>query len=191
MTMNLRNTVMTVALAALAFTGCSRAEEDARKAVDRADRMVTAVKDRSIKVLPAETAALADSLAAAKQALAAKNYPAALTSATAVQGKAIEIANSLAGKSTEMSSSFMAFSGTLNDAVGQIRRRVSQLSRGPLPASIDKTAFNALKADLPSWEDTWKAATKEFQQGEFGAATARADSLKRKIAAADSLLGIK
>ena len=191
MTMSLRTTVMAVGLAVLALVGCSRAGEEAEKAVERADRMVTAIKDRAIKVLPAETAALVDSLAAAKQALVAKDYQAAANSARAVQASAIEIANSLTGKSTEISSSFMAFSSQLNDAVGQIRRRVSQLSRGPLPAGIDKAAFNALKADLPTWEETWKAATKEFQAGEFGAATTRADSLKRKIAAADSLLGIK
>jgi len=189
--MTVRMTLAAAGLLIGSLAGCDRTEGDAQRAIDRADRMVTAMKDRAMKVVPAETNALVDSLQAAKGSFAAKDHKAALATALAVQNKAIQIANSLSGKSTELSSAFMAFSGELNAAVERIKRRLSQLSRGPLPGDIDRAAFDALQTDIPTWEETWKAATREFQSGDFGVATARADSLKQKIAAANTLLGIK
>ncbi len=181
--------LMGTVMMAVALAGCDGTKDEAERAIDRADRMVTAMRDRAMKVLPEETKALADSLQAAKDKFAAKEHLEALNTARATQGKAIELANSLSGKSTQLSSAFMAFSGKLNETVGLIRRRVDQYS-GRLPARIDRAAFEALKADLPTWDETWKAATKDFQNGDFGPANARADSLKQKIAAAHTLLGI-
>lgn len=182
--------LMGVVFLGAALTGCDGTKGEAERAIDRADRMVAAMRDRAMKVVPEETKALADSLQAAKDRFAAKEHLAALNTARAAQAKAIELANSLTGKSTELSSAFMAFSGQLNETVARIKRKLTQYSSGSLPSGVDRAAFEALKADVPTWDDTWKAATKDFQNGDFGVATARADSLKQKIAAANALLGI-
>jgi hypothetical protein len=169
-----------------AVAGCYSDKGEAERAIERADRMVAAMRDRAVKVVPVETKALLDSVQAAKDKFAAKEYLAALNTARASQGRAIELANSLTGKSTQLSSKFMAFSGNLNETVDRIRRR---LAAGP-PPGVDRAAFEALQADVPKWDDSWRAATKEFQSGDFGSANARADSLKAKIAAANALLKI-
>jgi hypothetical protein len=174
-------------LLVMTLAGCDQTKGEAERAIDRADRMVTALRDRAMKVVPGEVKALEDSLQVAKDRFAAKEHVAALEAARWTQQTAIALANSLAGKSTELSSAFMAFSGRLNETVARIKRRLS----GAPPAGVDRAAFEALKADVPSWDETWKAATKDFQNGDFGSATARADSLKAKIAAAHALLGIK
>jgi len=189
--MTARLALLAATLLTLGLAGCGDSKGEAQRAIERADRMVTAMKDRAMKVVPVETEALVDSLQAANRRFAAKDYLTARNTAREAQGRAIEIANSLAAKSTELSSAFMAFSGQLNAAVGRIKRRLSQLSSGSLPASIDRVAFDALKADVPTWDEAWKVATKSFENGDFGAATARADSLRQKIAAANALLGIK
>jgi hypothetical protein len=173
-------------LVGAALIGCEGTKGEAERAIDRAERMVTAMRDRAVKVVPIETKALTDSLQAVKDRFAAKDYVGALDGARATQARAIELANSLAGKSTELSSAFMAFSGRLNETVARIRRRVS----GSPPAGVDRAAFEALKADLANWDETWKAATNDFQNGDFGSANLRADSLRVKIAAAQALLGI-
>ncbi len=169
-----------------AIAGCYSDKGESERAIERADRMVAAMHDRAMKVVPVETKALLDSVQAAKDKFAAKEYLASLNTARASQSRAIELANSLTGKSTELSSKFMAFSGNLNETVGRIKHRLTL----PPPAGADRSAIEALQADVPKWDDTWRAATKDFQNGDFGLAIARADTLKEKIAAANALLKI-
>jgi hypothetical protein len=181
-----------IACLVLGLVGCgARKRKEAEAAIARAERMVTAVKDRAVKVVPEETQGLIDSLAAAQRQAAAGDHTLAAVTAHQVQADAIEIANSLAGKSTQLSSDFMAFSAQLPDRVERIRRRVNQLSAGrSLPAGIDRARFDSLAADVPSWSDSWKAAVKDFEGGNLGAASAKAHALERKVAAADTLLGL-
>ena|SRR2546425_6973780 len=175
----------------LGLAGCGGERKDAETAIIRADRMVTALRDRAAKVLPEETKALVDSLQAAQARAAARDYRAARATAVGVAGKAIEIANSLAGKSTEFSSAFMAFSAELPQSVERIRHRLSQLPAGSrLPPGLDRAKLEAIKADVPNWSETWKSAVVDFNNGNLGAAIAKATALKQKVTEANTLLGL-
>jgi hypothetical protein len=173
------------------LAGCGRARQQAEEAVELADRMVTASRERAEKVAPEETRALADSLQVARERAAAGDYPAATALARRVSETTIELVKSLPGKSTEISSAFMAFSAELPGRVERIRTRLSRLSGGGrLPAGLDRARLDALQAETMGWEETWKGAVRDFQQGNLGAAKAVVAELRKKVAEADSLLGL-
>jgi len=182
--------VALLCLLALAL-GCSeRKRQEAEAAVERAERMVTALAERAAKIMPDRAQALADSLEASKQRLTAGEFASATETARQVQVDAIEIANSLASTSTKISGDFMAFSAVLPGRVDRIERKVRQLSAGRLPAGLDRARFDALAKELPVWRDEWKAAVKAFQTGELGTAAVKASELKEKVTEAEALLGL-
>ena len=175
----------------VAVMACSGVQKEAETAVQRADRMVTAVKDRSIKVMPDETEAMVDSLAAAKALQAAGDHRGALTSASNVASEAIRIANALGPKGTELTSAFTAMSAEVSAKVPRIKARLDQLARqSRLPASIDRARFDALRADFKTWMDDWNKAVDDFKNGELAVAFAKATAIKKKVDDANSLLGI-
>lgn len=178
-------------LVVVGLAGCGRARKQAEEAVGLADRMVTASRERAEKVAPEETRALADSLQVARERAAAGDYQAAAALARRVSETTIELVKSLPSRSTEISSAFMAFSAELPGRVERIRTRLSQLSAGGrVPAGLDRARLDALKAETTSWENTWKGAVRDFQQGNLGAAKAVVTELRKKVAEADSLLGL-
>jgi len=176
-----------IGLALVALTSCDTGRRKAAEtAIARAERMVTALKDRAVKVMPDRTQALIDSLEVAKKAAAAGEFGPAAATAGQVATDAIDIANSLAGKSTQLTSDFMAFSAELPGRVDAIEQK----ARRGAPAGVDRAAFGALVADLPVWRDEWKAAVKAYQEGDLAIASSKAKALKAKIAEAENLLGI-
>src|SRR2546425_12401866 len=82
----------------LGLAGCGGERKDAETAIVRADRMVTALRDRAAKGLPEETKALVDSLQAAQARAAARDYRAARATAVGGAGQGTDSANSPAGR---------------------------------------------------------------------------------------------
>ncbi len=160
-------------------------------AIARADRMVTAVRDRSIKVMPDETKGMVDSLQAAKARASAGDHRGALATASDVATTAIQIANAIGPKSTQLTSAFTAIGAEVSGSVPRIKSKLDQLAgQQRLPSGVDRARFDALRADFKTWMDSWNAAVDDFTKGNLATAFAKAEAMKKKIDDASSLLGI-
>jgi hypothetical protein len=174
------------------LAACDRTAKDAETAIARADRMVTAVKDRSIKVMPDETKEMVDSLQTAKARDAAGDHRGALAAASEVASTAIRIANAIGPKSTELNSTFTAIGAEVSARVPRIKARLDQLSaQGKLPAGLSRSRFDSLKADFrTTWKDEWNTAVDDFKQGNLAVAITKATAMKKRIDDANALLGL-
>ena len=172
-------------------SACNRTAKDAEIAIARADRMVTAVRDRSIKVMPDETKAMVDSLQAAKARDAAGDHRGALAAASEVASTAIRIANTIGAKSTELNSAFTEIGAEVSARVPRIKSRLDQLAgSGKLPPGLDRIRFDSLRTDFKTWMDSWNAAVDDFKQGNLAVAISKATAVKKRIDDAAALLGL-
>jgi hypothetical protein len=172
-------------------SACDRTAKEAETAIARADRMVTAVKDRSVKVMPDETKAMVDSLQAAKARDAAGDHRGALAAASGVASTAIQLANAIGSKSTELNSTFTAIGAEVSARVPRIKSRLDQLAaQAKLPAGLTRSRLDSLKTDFRTWPDMWNAAVDDFKQGNLAVAITKATAMKQKIDDAGALLGL-
>jgi hypothetical protein len=172
-------------------SACNRTAKDAETAIARADRMVTAVRDRSIKVMPDETKAMVDSLQAAKARDAAGDHRGALAAASEVASTAIRIANTIGSKSTELNSAFTEIGAEVSARVPRIKSRLDQLAgSAKLPPGLDRARFDSLRTDFKTWMDSWNAAVDDFKQGNLAVAISKATAVKKRIDDAAALLGL-
>jgi len=174
---------MALVVLVLFAAACSSQQKPAEEAIKAAEAAIDSAKGEAAKYIPDEVKGLQDQLQAAKDALAKKDYKAALSAAKDLPGKAKDLAAAAEAKKTELTKTWEEMSGSLPKMVEAIKSRVDVLSKTKkLPANIDKAKLDAVKAGLPELTQMWGDAQKAFSDGSLADAVSKATTLKDKAA---------
>ena len=171
---------------------CASDQKPAEEAIKAAEAAVNAAKGDAMKYIPDQVKGLEDGLKAAQDAFGKKDYKAAISAAKDLPGKAKDLAAAAAAKKTELTKAWEEMSGGLPKMVEAIKSRVDILSKSKkLPANIDKTKFDGIKAGLPEITQIWDDAQKAFSGGNLADAISKAKSLKDKAVEMMTTLGMQ
>jgi len=176
----------------LFVAACASGKKPAEEAIKAAEAAINAAKGEAMKYLPDQVKTLEDGLTAAKEALAKKDYKAALSAAKDLPGKANDLAAAAATKKEELTKAWKEMSGGLPKMVEAIKSRVDILSQSKkLPANLDKAKLEGVKAGLPEVTQMWDDAQKAFSGGNLADAISKAKTIKDKAVEMMTTLGMQ
>ena len=122
----------------VATLACNSGKAPAEAALKLADDAVNAARPAAEKYVPEEFKALADELAAAKEAFGKGDYKGALAAAQSIPTAATELLGKAKAKKEELVAAWNQMSGSLPQMVDAIKTRIETLSKTKkLPAGID------------------------------------------------------
>lgn len=181
-----RFVVLTVALAlGLSLAACSNEKGAATTAITAAEAAFAAVRDNGMKIMPTETKAVEDAIAAAKSTLSGGDAKAALAAANAIPAQITALSDAIPAKTTELTSAWNALSAGLPGVMETIQSRVAMLAKSAkLPSGMDKAAFEAVQSGVSAAGQSWTEAQSAFQAGNLADAVSKADAVKQACASA-------
>ena len=183
---------MVLIVLVLFVAACASSSKPAEEAIKAAESAINAAKGDAAKYVPDQVKGLEDGLQAAKDALAKKDYKAALSAAKDLPAKAKDLAAAAAAKKEELTKSWNEMSGGLPKMVEAIKSRVDVLSQSKkLPANLDKAKFDGVKAGLPEVTQMWEDAQKAFSSGNLADAVSKAKTIKDKAVEMMTTLGMQ
>jgi hypothetical protein len=161
---------------------CSRDKDPADLAIKAAETAVNATKAEAAKIIPDQVKALEDSLASAKEKFVKKEYKAALEEATALAGKAKQVAAAAKAKKEELTNKWTEATQDLPKMIEAIQEKVDSLSKlKKLPKIVKKDKLEEAKTGLVSVKDEWTKAQESFKNGNVTDAINVAGSVKDKV----------
>jgi len=183
---------LSFALVALTLVACTDpAKVPAEAAVQAADGAVASLGDAARKYMPAETEALQQSVVAAKELLAKKEYKAALAAAGEIPGKATALLAAANDKHNDLMASWGEASGPLPQILGAIKGRLESLAQSKkLPDGVQQSAVDAAQAALTAIETGLAEAKAQADGGDLQAAAVKASDLKAKALQVMASLGM-
>ena len=183
---------MVLVVVVLFAAACASDQKPAEEAIKAAESAIESAKGEAAKYVPDQVKGLEDGLKAAKDALAKKDYKAALSAAKDLPGKAKELGAAAAAKKAELTKAWEQMSGGLPKMVEAIKSRVDILSQSKkLPANIDKAKFEGIKSGLPEVTQMWDDAQKAFSGGNLADALSKAKTIKEKAVEMMTTLGMQ
>jgi len=168
-----------VFLACALVVACGKEKRMAEAALKSAEITVASAGDDVAKFAPELWKQITDSLAAAKDAYARKDYKAALASLQDIAPKVQEAEGLASAKKTELEAAWTQLGAGVTKMVEAIQSRVDVLSASrKLHAGMDKAKLDAAKSGLASAAQTWSEATAAHTSGNLADAVAKANAVK-------------
>jgi hypothetical protein len=162
---------------------CGQDKKMAEAALMTADEAVKAASPDIAQYAADSWKGVTDSLAAARDAFARKDYKAALTGANEIAQKVQEASSVAMAKKDELTKSWSEMSEGLPKMVEAIKSRVDILSASKkLPAGMDKAKLEEAKSGLAAASQMWSEASDAAKSGNLADAVAKANSVKDKAA---------
>jgi hypothetical protein len=183
--------IVLVLLGASLALACGQDKKLAEAALKTAEDAVNAVPPDVGKFAADSWKGVTDSLAAAKDAFARKDYKGALAGANAIADKIKEATSVAMAKKDELTKAWNEMSEGLPKMMDAIKSRVDILSASKkLPAGMDKSKLEAAKTGLASATQAWTEASDAFKAGNLTDALAKANSVKDSAAQLMQSLGM-
>lgn len=187
--MRLAKNLAFVSLAALVAVACGKGP--AQAALTAADGAVSSARAEGEKFVPEQFKALADAAEAARAKFDSGDYKGALEGAQGLPAQAQAVIAAAEAKKTELMESWKAMEGSLPGMVGDIQKKVMELSAARrLPAGLDKEGLETAKAGLEGATALWAEAGAAFGSGDLMAAVAKATEVKTSAEELMSRLGM-
>jgi hypothetical protein len=163
---------LTIALMAstlLAIGGCSRAKDDATRAVSTAEASLADVRDDAARYMPNELQSVDSSVTALKESMAKGDYKVVVANAPAVNSSIESLKSGVAAKRAENTAAAAEWNTYATDVpqmVTALQSRVDTLSKSKrMPKNLDSTAFGTVKTDLEALKGDWAAASSAHDSG--------------------------
>lgn len=179
--------------AAVALGACANQMEPAQQAIANIDTAVAATSTEAAKYVPDQYKDLQAKVASLKASFDAKDYAAVLAAAPPVLDQARGIGAGAALKKeeldTKLTNGWAALTASLPAQVSAVQAKLNSLGKmSKPPKGIDVAAAQAAFGDAPA---EWKQATTAFAAGNIEDASAAANDVAGKVAAAASALMMK
>ena len=181
-----RFALMTLALAlGLSLASCANDKGAATRSIAAAEAAFAAVSPTSMKVMPAETQAVADAIAAAKTTLAGGDAKAALAAANALPDQIKQLGDAMPAKTEALTASFNGLSAALPPVMETIQSRVAALAKSKkLPSGLDKAGFETVQTGMAAATQSWADAQTAFKDGNLADAVTMAEGVKQSCVSA-------
>jgi len=162
-------TIALVASTLLAAGGCSRAKDDATRAVSTAEASLAAVRDDAARYMPNELQSVDSSVTALKESMAKGDYKVVVANAPSVNSSIESLKSGVAAKKEENTAAGAEWNTYATDVpqmVTALQSRIDTLGKSKhMPKNLDSTAFGTVKTDLETLKVDWAAASAAHDSG--------------------------
>jgi hypothetical protein len=181
-----------VILAAALLVACARDKEPAEAAIKAAGQAIEQIRGEAAMYVPDQLKELDDSLKAAQDNFAKKEYKAALDAASALVAKAQDVAKAAAAKKAELTKSWADMSAGIPQMMDAVKSRLDILAKAKkLPAGMDKDKLAALNSSYDGAMKQFQAAKDAAGAGDFNKAMEAGNAIKQKGMEIATTLGLK
>jgi hypothetical protein len=183
--------VYLVLLAAM-LVACARDKEPAEAAIKAAAQAIDQIRGEASRYAPDQLKQLEDSLKAAQDAFAKKEYKAALDAASTLGAKAQDVAKAAAAKKAELTKSWDDLNAGIPQMMDALKSRLDILSKAKkLPAGLDKDQLAALTSGYEEATKQFQAAKDAASAGDLNKAIESGQAIKQKGMEMATTLGLK
>ena len=180
-----------IVLAAL-LVACARDKEPAEAAIKAAGQAIEQIKGEAARYAPDQLKQLEDSLKAAQDNFAKKEYKAALDAASGLGAKAQDVAKAAAAKKAELTKSWDDIVAGVPQMMDAVKSRLDILSKAKkLPAGLDKDKLAALNSGYDEAMKQFQAAKDAAAAGDLNKAIEAGNAIKQKGMDIAATLGLK
>jgi len=181
-----------IAVLATLLVACARDKEPAEAAIKAAAQAIEQVRGDAALYAPDQLKQLEDSLKAAQDSFAKKEYKAALDAAGTLAAKAQDVAKAAAAKKAELTKSWEDMSAGIPQMMDAIKSRLDILGKAKkLPAGLDKDKLAALTSGYDEAMKQFQAAKDAASAGDLNKAIEAGNAVKQKGMEIATTLGLK
>jgi len=180
-----------IVLAVLLFA-CARDKEPAEAAIKAAAQAIEQIRGEAALYAPDQLKQLEDSLKAAQDNFAKKEYKAALDAASGLGAKAQDVAKAAAAEKAELTKSWGDIVAGIPQMMDAVKSRLDILSKAKkLPAGLDKDKLAALNSGYDEAMKQFQAAKDAAAAGDLNKAIEAGNAIKQKGMDIAATLGLK
>ncbi len=181
-----------IALLAALLVACARDKEPAEAAIKAATQAIEQIRGEAALYAPDQLKQLEDSLKAAQDNFAKKEYKAALDAASSLGAKAQDVAKAAAAKKAELTKSWDDINAGIPQMMEAIKSRLDILGKAKkLPAGLDKDKLAALTSGYDEAMKQFQAAKDAASAGDLNKAIEAGNAIKQKGMEIATTLGLK
>ena len=181
-----------VILLAALLVACARDKEPAEAAIKAAAQAIEQIRGEAALYAPDQLKQLEDSLKAAQDNFAKKEYKGALDAASTLGAKAQDVAKAAAAKKAELTKSWDDIVAGVPQMMDAVKSRLDILSKAKkLPAGLDKDKLAALKSGYDEAMKQFQAAKDAAAAGDLNKAIEGGNTIKQKGMDIAATLGLK
>jgi hypothetical protein len=181
-----------VILLAALLVACARDKEPAEAAIKGASQAIEQIKGEAALYAPDQLKQLEDSLKAAQDNFAKKEYKAALDAASTLGAKAQDVAKAAAAKKAELTKSWDDIVAGVPQMMDAVKSRLDILSKArKLPAGLDKDKLAAVNSGYDEAMKQFQAAKDAAAAGDLNKAIEAGNAIKQKGMDIAATLGLK
>ena len=181
-----------VILLAALLVACARDKEPAEAAIKAAAQAIEQIRGEAALYAPDQLKQLEDSLKAAQDDFAKKEYKAALDAASSLGAKAQDVAKAAAAKKAELTKSWDDINAGIPQMMDAIKSRLDILAKAKkLPAGLDKDKLAALNSGYDEAMKQFQAAKDAASAGDLNKAIEAGNAIKQKGMEIATTLGLK
>ena len=181
-----------IALLAVLLVACARDKEPAEAAIKAAAQAVEQIRGEAALYAPDQLKQLEDSLKAAQDDFAKKEYKAALDAASGLGAKAQDVAKAAAAKKAELTKAWADMSAGIPQMMDAVKSRLDILAKAKkLPAGLDKGKLAALTSGYDDAMNQLQVAKDAAAAGDLNKAIEAGNAIKQKSMDIAATLGLK
>ncbi len=181
-----------VILLAALLVACARDKEPAEAAIKAAAQAIEQIRGEAALYAPDQLKQLEDSLKAAQDNFAKKEYKAALDAASSLGAKAQDVAKAATAKKAELTKSWDDINAGIPQMMDAIKSRLDILAKAKkLPAGLDKDKLAALSSGYDEAMKQFQAAKDAASAGDLNKAIEAGNAIKQKGMEIATTLGLK
>jgi len=163
----------------------------AEAGINTAQVALDATKTEAAQYVPDELRGIENSLSAARDTFAKRNYLQALAEAQRLPPQIAALGAAVAAKRGELTKEWSDLSTGLPDAMDAIQRQIAVLSKSRrLPAGVTTEGLDGARSGADVMSKTWAEATEALKTGNMVDAVAKARSVKAKAVEVMNALGM-
>ena len=179
-------------LLAAMLVACSRDKEPAEAAIKAAAAAIEQIRGDAAVYATDQLKQLDDSLKAAQDNFAKKEYKAALDAASGLAAKAQDVAKVAAAKKAELTKAWEDMSAGIPQMLDAVKSRLDILSKAKkLPAGLDRDKLAALNAGYDEVAKQFQEAKDAAGAGNLSKAIEAGNAIKQKGMEIATTLGLK
>ncbi len=162
----------------------------AESAITAAEDAVASVQAEASMVAPDRVAELSASLAAAKEAVAAGSFQAALDGVADVPARVAQLQADLPALRDELTTAWTTLGEAMQRNLGDLKAKLDQYTGKRLPPGATAEQLEAARASYAAAPEAWNAATAAWQSGDMAGAMAMGLGLRARVSEAMTTVGL-
>ena len=175
--------VSVVVLAVAVAAACASQKGPAEVALKAAQDAWAGVSAEAAKYVPDQAKSIDEALKAAQDLFAKGDYAAVVKDAAAIPARIADLQKTIQTKKDEWTAAWRTLDSALGSGLTAVQTKVDELATAKkLPKGVEKAAVEGAKTAVATAQQTFADAKSAFGEGNYEAALAKAEQVKKELA---------